>query len=193
MRVVLERAGKKEEVEVAFDLSSVTVGGHRYPVTVVSTQPNRVELEVDGEKAVVENWPDHFPQPFGPVDVNGERWSVGVETAGAEPGASSLIAASSSTPAVSSPPPPAGAPASRESAEGVPVIPSMPGRVLEVRVAEGDHVVQGQTLLVLEAMKMRGEVPSPVEGTVHGLRVTPGANARAKEPMMWVRPKDGGR
>jgi len=191
MRVVLERAGKREEVEVAPDLSSVTVAGRAYPVTVVATLPNRVELEIDGEKVVVENWPEHFPAPFGPVDVNGERWPVRVEAGPREPTPESLRpagpTAGSPTPVIpgasvaapSSPAPPG---------EGVAVVPSMPGRVIEVRVAEGDRVSKGQTLLVLEAMKMRGEVPSPADGVVRDIRVVAGVNARAKEPMMWIRP-----
>jgi len=187
MRIVLERAGRKDEVDVAADLSSVTIGGRSYPVTVVASGANRVELEIDGERVVVENWPDHFPAPFGPVDVNGERWSVRVETGTAVPTAP--------VPPVPGPPSPrsTGPSPSVETSpvppgEGTPVVPSMPGRVIEVRVSEGEPVTKGQTLLILEAMKMRGEVTSPADGVVQGIRVSAGSNARAKEPMMWIRP-----
>ena len=189
MQVVLERAGNKETVEVASDLSSVTVAGRSYPLVVVSSNANRVELEVDGEKAVVENWPEHFPKPFGPVDVNGERWRVGVEIGPGElrPTASAPGPAPPGSPTASptvtqAPPPAAG--------DGVPVLPSMPGRVIELKVAEGDRVTKGQTLLILEAMKMRGEVTSPADGVVREIRVSAGSNARAKEPMMWIRPDE---
>jgi len=192
MRVVLERGGKKSEVEVAVDLSSVAFGGRTYPVVVVSSSANRVELEVDGEKAVIENWPEHFPQPFGPVDVNGERWSVRVESAPSDLPVRPLDAVLPSSPAVvagtAAPPAP-----SALSGDGVPVVPPMPGRVIELKVAEGDRVSKGQTLLVLEAMKMRGDVPSPADGVVRDIRVAAGANARAKEPMMWIRPESAGR
>ena len=80
-----------------------------------------------------------------------------------------------------------------ETGEGVPVVPPMPGRVIELKVAEGDRVSKGQTLLVLEAMKMRGEVASPADGFVRDIRVSPGSNARAKEPMMWIRPDPASR
>lgn len=190
MRVVLERDGKREEVMVAPDLATITVRGQTYPVVVVASGPNRVELEIDGEKAVVENWPEHFPQPFGPVDVNGERWSVRVETGPAE------VVRPSVPGGVEPKQVPSGAafgaaPAAAPTGEGIPVIPSMPGRVIELRVAEGDHVTKGQTLLVLEAMKMRGEIASPAEGIVRDIRVSAGTNARAKEPMMWIRPDPG--
>jgi glutaconyl-CoA/methylmalonyl-CoA decarboxylase subunit gamma len=184
VRVVLERGGKKEEVEVAPDLSSVAVAGRSYPVVVLATSVNRIELEIDGEKAVVENWPEHFPAPFGPVDVNGERWSVRVEAGPAAP-----VSTPSPVPVAS---PPSPVPASvAPTGEGVPVVPPMPGRVIELRVAEGDQVAKGQTLLVLEAMKMRGEVPSPADGIVRDIRVSAGTNARAKEPMMWIRSGSG--
>ncbi|HTT45969.1 MAG TPA: biotin/lipoyl-containing protein [Thermoplasmata archaeon] len=188
MRVVLERDGRKEEVDVAPDLSRVTVGGRDYAVTVVAALANRVELEIDGEKVVVENWPEHFPAPFGPVDVNGERWALRIETGPAEtaPSLPPSVPRPSATPVTS--PPSTGPSAVPSSLEGTPVVPSMPGRVIELRVNEGDTVVKGQTLLVIEAMKMRGEVTSPTDGVVRDIRVTAGTNARAKEPMMWIRP-----
>ncbi len=64
----------------------------------------------------------------------------------------------------------------------------MPGKVIELRVAEGDRVEAGTVLLVLEAMKMRNEITSPSAGIVRGVRVAAGANARAKEPMLFVAP-----
>jgi len=42
----------------------------------------------------------------------------------------------------------------------------IPGTVLEVKTEKGEKVTAGQTLLVLEAMKMRNEIYAPVEGTV---------------------------
>jgi biotin carboxyl carrier protein len=64
----------------------------------------------------------------------------------------------------------------------------MPGKVIELRVSEGQRIEAGTVVLVLEAMKMRNEVTSPVAGVVRGLRVRAGANARAREPMLFVEP-----
>ena len=50
----------------------------------------------------------------------------------------------------------------------------IPGTIQRVMVREGDLVVQGQPLLILEAMKMRNEVLSPVDGTVVGVFVQTG-------------------
>jgi propionyl-CoA carboxylase alpha chain len=50
----------------------------------------------------------------------------------------------------------------------------MPGIVLEVRVAVGDRVVPGQTLVVLEAMKMEHRMTAQVEGVVTEVHVVAG-------------------
>ena len=51
----------------------------------------------------------------------------------------------------------------------------IPGRVVAVAVAPGDAVAAGQTLLLVEAMKMQNELRAPRAGTV--TRVPAGAGA----------------
>ncbi|MDF5752325.1 biotin carboxylase N-terminal domain-containing protein [Spongiactinospora sp. TRM90649] len=51
----------------------------------------------------------------------------------------------------------------------------MPGTVLVVKAAPGDHVTEGQPLLVVEAMKMEHTVTAPSDGVVAELPVRPGA------------------
>jgi propionyl-CoA carboxylase alpha chain len=53
-------------------------------------------------------------------------------------------------------------------------IARMPGKVLELRVAAGDTVTAGQTVLVLEAMKMEHPVNAPEDGVVTEVLVTQG-------------------
>lgn len=50
----------------------------------------------------------------------------------------------------------------------------MPGQVIDVPVQEGDQVASGQTLVVLEAMKMEIRVSAPFDGTVKRLLVEKG-------------------
>jgi biotin carboxyl carrier protein len=50
----------------------------------------------------------------------------------------------------------------------------MPGQVLDVLVAEGDAVERGQTLVILEAMKMEIRVTAPGDGVVKRLLAAKG-------------------
>lgn len=53
--------------------------------------------------------------------------------------------------------------------------PPMPGRVISIKVKEGDSVKVGSPILVLEAMKMQNEIASPVEGEVKEVRTKEGS------------------
>jgi 3-methylcrotonyl-CoA carboxylase alpha subunit len=55
----------------------------------------------------------------------------------------------------------------------------MPGTVVKVAVREGDVVEAGQTLVVLEAMKMEHAIEAPHAGTVRRLRYGPGDQVQA--------------
>lgn len=50
----------------------------------------------------------------------------------------------------------------------------MPGLVINTLVVPGDVVTAGQTVVVLEAMKMENDLPSPIAGTVKTLKVNTG-------------------
>ena len=50
----------------------------------------------------------------------------------------------------------------------------MPGRVLEILVNEGDSVVEGDGLIVLEAMKMENVIKSNREGVLKSIQTTVG-------------------
>ena len=55
----------------------------------------------------------------------------------------------------------------------------MPGKVIELRVAEGDAVRAGQVLLIMEAMKMEHTVTAPHDGTVAQVSVAAGDQVEA--------------
>lgn len=60
----------------------------------------------------------------------------------------------------------------------------MPGVLLEVRTRVGERVTRGQTLLILEAMKMKNELKSPRDGVVAELYAPEGAQVRFGEPLV---------
>ncbi len=63
----------------------------------------------------------------------------------------------------------------RRAAGGGDLTAQMPGQVREVLVAAGDTVERGQTLLLLEAMKMEIRITAPAAGRVKRVLVQPGA------------------
>jgi len=56
------------------------------------------------------------------------------------------------------------------------VYPPMPGKITEVLVKLGDTVKSGQTVCILEAMKMFNELKAPSAGTVKDVNVKPGSS-----------------
>ncbi|SDO80935.1 biotin/lipoyl-containing protein [Desulforhopalus singaporensis] len=62
----------------------------------------------------------------------------------------------------------------------------MPGTVLRVMVKLGEKVTKGQTLLVLEAMKMENEIQAPGDGTVAEINVSEGASVNAGQSLVVV-------
>ncbi|MEV7501226.1 biotin carboxylase N-terminal domain-containing protein [Streptomyces sp. NPDC093018] len=66
----------------------------------------------------------------------------------------------------------------------------MPGTVTVVKVAVGDEVAAGQSLLVVEAMKMEHVVSAPHAGTVAELDVTPGSTVAMDQVLAVIAPKE---
>ena len=62
----------------------------------------------------------------------------------------------------------------------------MPGTILGVNVKEGDAVKAGQTIFVLEAMKMESDIVAPVAGTVRGVAVAKGASVSAGDLLCSI-------
>jgi len=65
-------------------------------------------------------------------------------------------------------------------------IAPMPGKVVELRVAEGDTVEAGQVLLIMEAMKMEHSVTAPQDGAVAQVTVAAGDQVDADALLVVV-------
>ena len=77
--------------------------------------------------------------------------------------------------------------ASRPAAGGGGGVSSpMPGRVLAVSCAVGDHVAAGTVLAVLEAMKMEHPVTAPYDATVVAVRCAPGDQITAGAELVLL-------
>ncbi|WP_329141871.1 acetyl/propionyl/methylcrotonyl-CoA carboxylase subunit alpha [Streptomyces sp. NBC_00670] len=68
----------------------------------------------------------------------------------------------------------------------------MPGTVTVVKVAVGDEVAAGQSLLVVEAMKMEHVISAPHAGTVAELDVTPGTAVAMDQVLAVLAPLEEG-
>ncbi len=90
-------------------------------------------------------------------------------------------------PVQSAPAPKAAAPAAATAA-GTPVHAPMPGMFVKYEKQVGDRVGVGDTLLVLEAMKMYNNIPSPVEGTVAATPFSSGDTVGKGDVLIVVRP-----
>jgi 3-methylcrotonyl-CoA carboxylase alpha subunit len=112
----------------------------------------RVAVDVAGQVHVVEPALTRPSLHAGPSEqilfLEGEAWRFGVPVAGA-------------------------AEAGPVASDGV-ITAKMPGRVIALPVAQGDAVQAGQTLLVMEAMKMEQALVAPFNGIVVQLAVTVG-------------------
>ena len=66
------------------------------------------------------------------------------------------------------------------------LIAPMPGQVQAVNVAVGEAVTKGQTLLVLEAMKMEIRIQAPSDGVVERLAVEQGETVEREQVLIEI-------
>ena len=81
-------------------------------------------------------------------------------------------AASPPVPAPAAAPPPSSAPAEAPptaAVDGVALIAPMPGTIVNYEKQVGDSVTEGETVLVLEAMKMENALPAPASGVIKSI------------------------
>ena len=119
------------------------------------------------------------------VFVDNEYFEVGVEEIGGKPMVSYIhqppVAAAAPAPAVSAPSPAPSAPAAKPSpaapapaVDGSAIHAPMPGMIVRFDKNVGDAVSKGETIVVLEAMKMENALASPVDGTIKSINFKSG-------------------
>lgn len=81
---------------------------------------------------------------------------------------------------------PAAAPAAGALAAGEVITSPMPGNILKINVTQGQHVNEGDVLIVLEAMKMENEISATKSGTVAQINVTKGAVVETGTPLVVI-------
>lgn len=104
------------------------------------------------------------------ITVNGVAYDVTVEEGGAG-SAAAPVRAAAPVAAPKAAPAPAAKPAAAAAAGGIEVKSSLPGKVYKVEAKVGQAVKAGDTIVVLEAMKMEVPVVAPEDGTVASINV----------------------
>lgn len=110
------------------------------------------------------------------ITVNGNTYEVEVE----EVSSGAASAPAQATPVVAAAPKAAAAPAAPKAAAvpagAKPITAPMPGTILEVKVSVGQSVKRGETMFILEAMKMENEIPATEDGVVASVDTAKGAS-----------------
>ena len=104
------------------------------------------------------------------ITVNGNVYDVTVE----ENGAATPAAAAAPRKAAPAPKAPAAAPKAAGAAGGIKVEAGAAGKVFKVEASVGQKVSKGDTVIILEAMKMEIPVVAPEDGTVASIDVAVG-------------------
>ena len=98
------------------------------------------------------------------------------------PAAAPVAAAPVAAPAPAAP----AAPAASVQAGTTPVNSPMPGTILDVKVAVGQAVKEGDLVVILEAMKMENEIYAPCAGTVAQVLTSKGASVDTGAPLVTI-------
>ena len=123
------------------------------------------------------------PQAAGPqsyaVTVNNKKYHVTVDGATAKIGGKAYPFDVQQTQA-----PETAATATAEGSRDITA--QMPGTIVKILVAVGDNITEGDTLMIIEAMKMESEIKSTTSGSVSDIPVTVGAQVTAGQLLVRI-------
>ncbi|MDY2974252.1 MAG: biotin/lipoyl-containing protein [Alloprevotella sp.] len=143
-----------------------TINGTQFDVTIDSINGSQAKVEVNGIPFEV--------TMHGSSLVEEDLPTVSTEGAAAAPAAA---------PAAE----PAAAPAAKGAAgAGTPVKAPLPGVVTKVLVQNGQAVKKGETVLVLEAMKMENNINAECDGAITGICVAPGDSVKEGTTLLTI-------
>jgi pyruvate carboxylase subunit B len=128
----------------------------------------------------------------GPPVINIAQLPTAVPMAAQAPAAPAApVAAAPAAPAAAPAPAPATpaapkpAPAAAAAAAGTPLKAPMPGMIVSFAKNVGDSISQGETVMILEAMKMENALPAPVSGKIAAINYKSGDSV-AKGDVLCV-------
>ena len=145
-----------------------TINGTQFDVTIDSINGSQAKVEVNGI----------------PFEVTMHGSSLVEEDL---PTVSTEGAAAPAAPVAAPAAEPAAAPAAKRAAgAGTPVKAPLPGVVTKVLVQNGQAVKKGETVLVLEAMKMENNINAECDGAITGICVAPGDSVKEGTTLLTI-------
>lgn len=145
-----------------------TINGTQFDVTIDSINGSQAKVEVNGI----------------PFEVTMHGSSLVEEDL---PTVSTEGAAAPAAPAAAPAAEPAAAPAAKGAAgAGTPVKAPLPGVVTKVLLQNGQSVKKGETVLVLEAMKMENNINAECDGAITGICVAPGDSVKEGTTLLTI-------
>ena len=143
------------------------INGNEYSVAIIDLEGNTAAVEVNGVSYK--------------VDILTEGFTAAPARSAAKPAAPAAPApapAPAAAPAAPQPIAPAAAPAAEAApaGKGTAVQSPLPGVILDIKVAVGDTVKAGQTVAILEAMKMENSINAECDGVITAIKVAKGDN-----------------
>ena len=147
------------------------INGNEYSVAIIDLEGDKAAVEVNGVSYQ--------------VDILTEGYTAPAPRPAAKPAAAPAPApapAPAAAPAAAAPAPqpiapaaPAAEPAA-PAGKGTAVQSPLPGVILDIKVAVGDQVKAGQTVAILEAMKMENNINAECDGVITAIKVSKGDN-----------------
>jgi biotin carboxyl carrier protein len=137
-----------------------TMGDQTLDVEVLQVQEGKLDLLIDGKRVTAYISSDNTQRW---VTINGQTVVLAKSSGARKSGH-----------------------AGHYAADALRVTAPMPGQVRAVNVAEGDAVTKGQTLLVLEAMKMEIRIHAPQAGVVKKLIAKQGQTVERQQILIEI-------
>ncbi|MBF1389338.1 MAG: biotin/lipoyl-binding protein [Porphyromonas sp.] len=143
------------------------INGNEYSVAIIDLEGDKAAVEVNGVSYQVDILTEGYTAPA-------PRPAAKPAVAPA-PAPAAAPAAPAPAPQPIAPAAPAAEPAA-PAGKGTAVQSPLPGVILDIKVAVGDQVKAGQTVAILEAMKMENNINAECDGVITAIKVSKGDN-----------------
>lgn len=142
------------------------INGNEYSVAIIDLEGDKAAVEVNGVSYQVDILTEGYTAPAP---------RPAAKPAAPAPAPAAAPAAPAPAPQPIAPAAPAAEPAA-PAGKGTAVQSPLPGVILDLKVSVGDQVKAGQTVAILEAMKMENNINAECDGVITAIKVAKGDN-----------------